>query len=76
MNDQIQASIIAVVSVVVANWVTLFPLIKSGVKTAWDKSIEWRDMVNDISNLKKRVDKLDRDVTAAHDKLRNFHRPG
>lgn len=76
MNDQVQASIVAVVSVVVANWVTLFPLIKTGVKTAWEKSIQWRDMQRDVDDLKAEVTRLRKDITAAHEKLRNFHRSG
>jgi hypothetical protein len=61
-----------VVGVIIANWAVLAPMLKEEVKTAWVKSIEWRDMVNDIKNLKILVDQHSKDLKAAHDKLRDL----
>lgn len=63
-------SIATLVGLIVANWVTIGPLVYKSVKMAWEKSIEWRDMVHDINGIKKRLDDLESDVNGAHAKIR------
>lgn len=80
MSEQLQAILITVFSTVVANGAVLFPLLKSIVTMAWTKSIEWRDMVNDIKNIKdemkkfkeETIAKMQIDLGAAHNKIRNL----
>ena len=71
MSDQAQTAIISIVTLIVANWVTLGPMLKHTIKFLWEKSIAWRDMENDITSMKLRIEKLEKDVTAAHSKLRD-----
>lgn len=71
-QDQLNQAIITIITIIVTNWALFFPIIKNAIKTAWDKTIEWRDMQHDIKLLKERVTSLELDVTAAHDKIRNF----
>lgn len=70
MNDQTQTAIATVVGLVIANWITVGPIVKHAIKFAWEKSIEWRDLKIEISNFETRISKLEKDVQAAHDKLR------
>ena len=70
MSDQAQTAIISIVTLIVANWVTLGPMLKHTIKFLWEKSIAWRDMENDIASMKLRIEKLEKDVTAAHVKIR------
>jgi len=71
MSDQAQTAIISIVTLIVANWVTLGPMLKHTIKFLWEKSIAWRDMENDIVSMKLRIEKLEKDVTAAHVKIRS-----
>lgn len=75
MSEQLQAAIATIVGVVLANWVVIAPVLKKGILVAWEKSIQWRDMVNDIEALKKDIVKLKADVSAAHDKIRKSRPP-
>ncbi len=72
-NDQVKTIAVTVVSVIIANWAMVAPMLKFIVKNAWEKSIEWRDMVNDIKIMKQEIDEIKKDVTAAHYKLREMH---
>lgn len=71
MSDQAQTAIISIVTLIIANWVTLGPMLKHTIKFLWEKSIAWRDMENDIATMKLRLEKLEKDITAAHVKIRN-----
>lgn len=71
MSDQAQTAIISIVTLIIANWVTLGPMLKHTIKFLWEKSIAWRDMENDIAAMKLRLEKLEKDITAAHVKIRN-----
>lgn len=71
MSDQAQTAIISIVTLIIANWVTLGPMLKHTIKFLWEKSIAWRDMENDIAAIKLRLEKLEKDITAAHVKIRN-----
>ena len=72
MEEQTKQSIIAIVTVLIANWITIGPMLKTLIKTAWEKSIEWRDMQNDVNTLKVLTAALQKDMKAAHDKIRDL----
>ena len=71
MSDQAQTAIIAIVTLIVTNWITIGPMLKHTIKFLWEKSIAWRDMETDIASMKLRIEKLEKDVSAAHTKLRS-----
>lgn len=65
-----QDLIAAIVAIVVSNWVIVGPIIKWSIKTAWEKSREWDEMQTAILNLIEAEKQLQRDLKAAHDKIR------
>ena len=70
MTDEVKQSLTVLIGVIVANWVTIAPILKWTITTAWKKSIEWRDMQVRIDKLEELVARHERDLKAAHDKLR------
>lgn len=74
MNDELKTALVSLISVVIANWVVIAPLMKTIIKTAWEKSIQWRDMQIDVLNLKELVKKQDKDIHAAFDKIRELEK--
>ena len=76
MTENLQTILVTVFSTVIANGAIMFPLLKFTVVAAWNKSIQWRDMVNDINSMKEQIKKLQTDVTAAHAKIREMSRNG
>ena len=76
MTENLQTILVTVFSTVIANGAIMWPLLKFTVITAWNKSIQWRDMVNDINTMKGQLTKLQQDVTAAHTKIREMSKNG
>ena len=70
VGDNTKTIIITVVSVIIANWTAVAPMLKFIVVNAWEKSVQWRDMVRDLADVIADVEKLKTDVTAAHSKIR------
>lgn len=72
LSDQAIQTVTIIVSIIIANWATVGPLSGKIIKFTWEKSIQWRDMVRDISDLQNDVVTLQKDLKAAHDKIRTL----
>ncbi len=83
MSESTQAAVLTIVGVILANWTIIGPALKNAIVITWKKTIEWERMLTRISELEKRADKfvidlktsneeLEKDIRAAHDKIRNI----
>jgi len=72
MNEQAQTVAVTTISLIVANWAVVAPLIKWAIVKSWEKTIQWQQTMTTIDGMKADIEKLKQDVTAAHTKIRNL----
>lgn len=72
MNEQAQTVAVTTVSLIIANWAVVAPLIKWAIVKSWEKTIQWQQTMTTIDTMKADIEKLKADVTAAHTKIRNL----
>lgn len=72
MNEQAQTVAVTTISLIVANWAVVAPLIKWAIVKSWEKTIQWQQTMTTIDAMKADIEKLKQDVTAAHTKIRNL----